>query len=72
MSLSTEFVTQILEAGGCVDLSNVHSGYPPASVAEWVQIAARMGGHVTVGIGYEHAHYQEWAKLGGRHLTVRL
>lgn len=72
MAHPPQLVTQILEAGAHVDLSNVHSGFSPEDVTAWAQLAAAKGGHLTVGVGYEHARYAEWARIAGPHLTVKL
>lgn len=71
MAHHPELVTQILEAGAHVDLSHIHSGFSAEDITIWVQLARARGGHLTVGVGYEHARYAEWAKLGGSHFTVR-
>ena len=71
MAHQPELVTQILEAGAHVDLSGIHSSFTPDHVTVWVQLAASKGGHIIIGSGYEHALYAEWAKLGGKHVTVR-
>ena len=71
MAHHPELITQILEAGSHVDLSHIHSGFSSEHVTSWVKLAVERGGHLTVGIGYDHALYVQWAKVGGAHLTVR-
>jgi hypothetical protein len=67
--MAPQFIQQMLEAGGCVDLNA--KGYAAAFLTQWAQLAHQYGGHLTLrGLDLNTDALIALASAGRAHVTL--